>query len=1069
MWIVQLALRRPYTFVVMALLLVVGGVQAVRRAPTDLFPSVDIPIITVVWTYSGLSALQMEQQITLFSEFSLSGNVAGIRTLESTSYDGVSVIKLYLHDGEDVAAAIAQVTASSQTIMRRMPPGTQPPIILRSSATSVPILQMAVSSESASESEIFDFVNLRVRSMLSAIRGTRFPLPMGGKLRQIVVDVDPEALEARGLSVNDVAFAVAQQNLTLPTGTAKLGDEEYRVSTNASPEAIEALNDLPLRTPGGAVLRLRDVAWAHDGFAPQISIARHDGKRAVVLSVLKTGDASTTEVAARVKAMLPGLKASAPPGLRVEVLADESLFVLRAIDSLLVEGLVAALLTAAMILVFLGSWRSTLIVFVSIPLSVLAALLVLTAMGYSINTMVLGGLGLAVGILVDDATVEIENIHRNLVMGKPLERAILDGAQQVAVPAFVASLSIGLVFAAVFFLEGPARYLFIPLGLAVGFSVMASYLLSRTLVPTMVKYLLANERHGDGRGLFARLHAAFERAWERLRLGYLDTLEAALFHKGRVVVVVTLAVALAVGLATRVGRDFFPRVDGGQLRLHISAPPGTRLEATEAWFARVEDAVRELVPPQDLETMLAQLGLPQGYSLAVSDSPNLSSSDGELLVRFTPHRSRSTEHYQHLLREELGRRFPELSFYFSPGDIVSQVINFGVPSALSVQVTGQKRQETLAAARKLVRQLQAVPGVVDVRLHQVLDAPRLHLEVDRQRAAEAGLTLRDVANDLLLTISSSAQVAPNYWTDPVTFNSYPVVVMTPERRVDSVDALRGLGISGPRGVQQLGDLATLSRKATPVISSHVDVQPAFEVRADVAWLDLGSVAAQVTALAAQAQQGLPPGSKVLVRGQLDQMQLAFFGLFQGLALAVLLVYALMVINFQSWLDPFVMLLALPGAFVGIVVSLFVTGTTFSVSSLMGAVMAVGVATANSTLMVSFANDARAQGRTVLEAAMDAGRSRLRPVVMTALAMVLGMLPMALNLGEGGEQNAALARAVIGGLVGATAATLFLVPVVYSVLKGLGRPRERDEAEAGPAAEAELAAHPGRAAEGDVAP
>lgn len=1034
MWLVRLALQRPYTFVVLALLLVIGGVNVIRRTPTDLFPNVDIPVINAVWSYQGLSAQQMEQQITLFSEFSLAGNVSGIKKIESTSFDGVAVIRMELHEGEDVGAATAQVTAASQTILRRMPPGTQPPVIVRSSATSVPILQIAATSDTASEAEIFDFVNLRVRSAMSAVRGTRFPLPMGGKTKQIVVDVEPEQLKARGLSVNEVANAVAQQNLTLPTGSAKLGDTEFRVSTNASPEVIDSINELPIRLRDGSVIRVRDVAFAHDGFAPQTTIARYDGNRAVVLSVLKTGDASTIAVANEVKNMLPGLQASAPAGLKLTMLADESQFVVRSIESLLMEGLIATLLTATMILVFLGSWRSTLIIFISIPLSILSTLVIMRAMGHTINTMVLGGLALAVGILVDDATVEIENIHRNLAMGKPLTRAILDGARQVAIPAFVAALSIALVFAAVFFLEGPAKYLFVPMGLAVGLSVLSSYLLSRTIVPTLVKYLIANEKHG-GNGWFARFHHGFEELFEKFRLGYVALLEKALANRGTVLVMFSVAVAFAGALATRVGEDFFPRVDGGQLRLHVSAPAGTRLEETERHFARVEDAIREMVPPDELELLLAQIGLPSGYSLAVSDSTNTSSSDGELLVRFKPHRTKSTGEYQQLLREQLAERFPELSFYFAPGDIVTQVINFGLPSPISVQITGQKRVDTLAAARKVVAQLQHVPGIVDVRLHQVLDAPRLHLDVDRQRAASVGLSLRDVANDVLLTVSSSAQVSPNFWTDPVTLNSYPVVVQTPEVRVDSVEALSGIGLSTPRGVQLLGDLATLERKTTPVFTSHVEVQPTYEVRADVAWLDLGSVAGSVEKIADDIRPTLPPGSKIFVRGQVDGMRQAFGGLFVGLALAVLLVYGLMVINFQSWLDPFVMLLALPGAAVGIVVSLFLTGTTFSVSSLMGAVMSIGVATANSTLLVSFANEARLAGNlSAIEAALEAGRTRLRPVIMTAMAMVLGMAPMALNHGEGGEQNAALARAVIGGLFGATTATLFLVPVMYSVLK-----------------------------------
>ncbi len=1040
MWIVRLALRRPYTFVVMALLLVLIGIQVLRKAPTDLFPDVDIPVINVVWTYSGLSAQQMEQQLTLFSEFSLSGNVAGIRTLESTSYDGVSVIRVTLHQGEDVAIATAQITAVSQTILRRMPPGTQPPIIVRSSATSFPILQLAVTSESASESEVFDFVNLRVRTLLSAVQGTRFPLPIGGRFRQIVVDADPEALKGRGLSVSDLATAVAQQNLTLPAGTAKLGDTEFRVSTNASPEAIEAINELPLRTRDGSTLRVRDVAWAHDGFAPQTTIARVNGKRAVVLSVLKTGNASTTETAERVKAMLPGIRAAAPAGMTLSLLADESVFVTQAIESLLQEGLIAAALTALMILLFLGSWRSTLIVFVSIPLSVLMALLVLRAMGYSVNTMVLGGLALAVGILVDDATVEIENIHRNLGLKKPLTQAILDGAQQVAVPALVSSLSIGLVFAAVFLLEGPAKFLFLPLGLAVGFSVMASYLISRTLVPTLVKYLLANEEQGaqatvsGSSSVFKRLHLRFEHLWAVFAAGYFNWLNTVLHRRGAVLVTLAVAVGATSLLATRVGQDFFPKVDGGQLRLQIAAPPGTRIEQTEVYFARVERAIAEVIAEGDLESLVTQIGLPAGYSLAVTDSTNTSSSDGEIRIRLNPKRTQSTEAYQTQLRAMMAERFPELSSYFPPGDIVTQVINFGLPSPISVQISGAKRAETLEAAYAMVASLKRVTGLVDVRLHQVLDAPRLHLEVDRQRAAEVGLSLREVANDVLLTVSSSGQVAPSYWTDPVTFNAYPVVVQTPELKIDSVEALQSIGLDSPKGAQLLGDLATIGRKTTPVLTSHVDVQPTYEVRADLAFLDLGSVASEVETLAAQAQTKLPPGSTVRVRGQIEGMRQAFSGLSLGLLLAILLVYGLMVINFQSWVDPLVMLLALPGAAIGMTLSLFLTGTTLSVSSLMGAVMAIGVATANSTLLVSFANDERVRGQNALEAVLAAGRSRLRPVMMTALAMGFGMLPMALNLGTGGEQNAALARAVIGGLLGGTAATLFLVPVMYVMFK-----------------------------------
>lgn len=1024
------------------MLLVLVSISVLRRTPTDIFPTVDIPVINVVWTYGGLSARQMEQQITQFSEYSLAGNVEGIRTLESQSFDGVSIIRLYLHPGTEISTATSQVTAISQTILRRMPPGTQPPVIVRYNASSVPIMQIAFSSDTMSEAEVYDYVNLRVRSQLSAIRGVRFPLPMGGRVRQTVVDLDPEALRARGIAPSDVSLAIAQQNLTLPTGSAKIGATEFRVSLNSSPESIAALNDVPLRTRDGRVLFVRDVAFVHDGYAQQTAIARYDGRRAVVLSALKTGDASTTEVAARIRAMFPSIRAAAPPAIKMELLADQSTFVTRAIEGLLTEGLIAALLTAVMILVFLGSWRSTLVVFVSIPLSVLSALLVMRAMGHTINTMTLGGLALAVGILVDDATVEIENIHRNLAMGKPLTRAILDGAQQVAVPAFVASLSIGLVFCSVLLLEGPARYLFLPLGLSVGLSVMASYVLSRTLVPTMVRWLLPAEiaAHDQPPGIFGRAQHRFERGFEAVRGAYAVFLEKLLRHRARFLMVFVAIVALAGASIGAIGRDFFPVIDAGQIRLHVTAPPGTRIEQTERYFAQVEDAIKELIPPAERDTMLSQLGMPGGFTLAVTDSANISTADGELLLKLTRNRTHTTEHYRALLRTRLRERFPELQFYFQPADIVTQILNFGLPSPISIKLTGQNREATYRAARQVERELRAVRGVVDVRLHQVMDAPRLHVEVDRARAAEVGLTQRDVANDVLLAVSSSGQVAPNYWTDPNTGNSYPVVVGIPEHRISSVESISQLAIGSTSNGVTLGEISRIDRRSTPVNTSRTDVQPTFEVRADIAWFDLGRVEGPIDAIAQRAQRTLPPGGQVLVMGQIESMRSAFGGIGLGLGLAVLLVYALMVVNFQSWLDPFIILLALPGAAAGIVVSLYVTGTTLNVPSLMGAVMSVGVGTANSTLLVSFANSVRTSGKSAIESALEAGHTRLRPVFMTAMAMVIGMLPMALGHGEGGEQNAALARSAIGGLVGATFATLLFVPVAYSLLRAKSAPR-----------------------------
>ncbi|WP_434417548.1 efflux RND transporter permease subunit [Nannocystis pusilla] len=992
-------------------------------------------MISVVWTYTGLPAQQIEQQVTLFSEQSLAGNVADIQSIQSDSFDGVSVIRLFLQPDADVASAMAQATAVSQTIVRRMPPGIVPPIILRYTASSVPILQLAFSSDTLSEAEIYDHVNQRVRTMLSVVRGTRFPLPAGGKQRQITVDLDPAALRAHGVSPAEVSQTIAAQNLTLPTGAAKIAEREYRISLNSSPEAIAALNEIPLTGAAGRQLFVRDVAHVHDGYAIQTHIARRDGRRSVVLSVMKTGDASTTEVAERVKALVPVIRAAAPEGLEVELLSDQSTFVTRAIDGLLVEGVIAMVLTAAMILLFLGSVRATVLVAINIPLAVIIALLCLRGLGATINVMTLGGLALAVGILVDDATVEIENIHRNLAMGKRLTRAILDGAQQIAVPAFVASLCISIVFVSVVFLEGPARFIFLPMGMAVAFAVMASYLLSRTLVPTLAQYLLAeHEDHAPRRGLFARIHHGFEASFERLRARYVGLLAWALGRPRTVATLFAAVVAATVALAPFVGRDFFPQVDAGQVRLHVTAPPGTRIEETERWFSRVEDRIREIVPADQRESILDFIGMPSGYTLAITDSSNVGSSDGEILLTLAHERTLATADIVRELREVLPREFPELSFYFQPADIVTQILNFGLPSPIDVQVSGAQRDATLKAARSLEAELRAVPGVVDVHLHQIVAAPRLHVEVDRQRAHEAGLSERDVAANLLLMVSSSTQVSPTFWTDPKSNFAYPVAIQVPEHRVDSLAALQGLSLPTAADEQKLlVDVADFRRATTPVFVSHMNVQPTYNVRADVQDSDLGSAVAQIEAIVQKHREALPPGATIAVRGQAESMQVGFARLGVGLGFAALLVYALMVINFQSWKLPFIILMALPGAAVGIVFTLFATGTTFSIPSLMGAVMSIGVATANSILVVSFANELRPQGLSAAEAALTAGSVRLRPVLMTATAMFIGMLPMSLGLGEGGEQNAALGRAVMGGLAGATLATLGFVPVVYSVL------------------------------------
>jgi len=1065
MWIVKLALKKPYTFVVMSLLIALLGVGSIITTPTDIFPKVDIPVISVVWIYKGLPTPDMEKQLTTFSEYSISFGVSNIKNIESQTLSGISVIKIYFHPNADIAAAMAEVTAGSQTILRRMPPGTNPPLIVRYNASSVPILQLSVSSKSHSEADLYDYAIYRLRQQVSVVQGTRLPLPYGGKPRQIMVDLDSRALQANGISPQEVNAAINAQNLTLPTGSAKIGDRDYTVSLNSSPELVSALNDVPLKRVKDRTIFIRDVAQVHDGFQVQTSIVRRDGTRGVLATIFKTGDASTLEIAAKIKEMLPALRASAPPGVTLDLLVDQSTFVAKAIDGVLVEGLIAATLTALMILLFLGSWRSTLIVAVSIPLSILSALIALKALGQTINVMTLGGLALAVGILVDDATVEIENIHRNLAMGKSLVRAILDGAQQIAVPAFVATLSISIVFVSVVFLDGAAKFLFTPMALAVGFSVMASYLLSRTIIPTLVRFLLRAEiePHGkpDRPSVFGRIHGSFNRLFERLRDGYVAGLAWALGHRPRVFALFGVALVSAALLVPRVGRDFFPKIDAGQIRLHVTAPAGTRLEETERYFSRVEAAIVRLIPEGDREAILDNIGLPDGINLGIADTPTLSTADGEILVSLRHDRKGRTDDYIRRLREDLPREFPEVGFYFQPADIVTQILNFGLSAPIDIQVAGLNGEKTYRAAREIESRVARIRGAVDVHLHQVVDAPRLHLTVDRVRAGEVGLTQRDVASTVLVSLASSFVVQPSYWADPRTGINYPVAVQTPQHEVNSVESIETIPLSSPLlpSPQLLGDLAAIERKLMPVVANHSNIQPTFNVRADVQDRDLGSVSAEITKVVDEIRGTLPPGSSVTVRGQVESMNSSFVRLGIGVLFAAILVYFLMVVNFQSWTDPFIIITALPGALVGIVWMLFATQTTFNVPSLMGAIMTVGVATANSILVVTFANGRRLDGKNAVEAALDAGHARLRPVLMTALAMIIGMLPMSLGLGEGGEQNAPLGRAVIGGLLVATFATLFFVPVVFSFLS---RPRAAADPELlaydPPSAEAAASTH-----------
>jgi multidrug efflux pump subunit AcrB len=1049
MWIVRLALRRPYTFVVMSMLIVILGVLAIVRMPTDIFPNIDIPVVSVIWAYTGISPAEMADAVTIRSERGFTTTVNDIEHLESQSLPGLGIIRLFFHPTAKIEAAVSQLNAASQSSLRSMPTGMTPPSIIRYNASSVPILQLGLSSDTLSEQAVYDYGYNFIRTQMATVQGASFPLPYGGRPRQISVDLDPKALYAKNLSPMDVVNMLNAQNLIVPAGVARIGGQEYTVKLNSGPEIIEAFNNLPVKQSAGATIYLRDVGHVRDGYAIQTNVVRHNGSRGALLTVLKNGGASTLDIVDRIKRILPRVRSTLPSSLKVKLLFDQSIFVRSAIVGVLREATLAALLTALMILLFLGSWRSTLVVCISIPLSILTSLALLHLLNQTTNVMTLGGLALAVGILVDDATVEIENIHRNLGQRKPLVRAILDGAQQIAVPAFVSTLCICIVFVPVIFLTGAAKYLFTPLAMAVVFAMMASYLLSRTLVPTMVKYLLRSEAElyqsesgeiEESRpGLFGRIHHGFQSAFERMREGYRNLLAASLAHR-KVVAIAFGLLGIACGsLAPFIGTDFFPTVDAGQIRLHVRAPAGTRIEETEAYFAKVEDTIRRVIPAQELNDILDNIGLPySGLNIALSDSATVGPFDGEILVSLKPEEHGPTWDYVRELRQRLSREFPSLTFFFQPADIVGQILNFGLPAPIDVQIVGPNANaaRNYALARRIESRLARIPGAVDVHVHQVVDAPELRFNVDRTRADQLGLTQRDVSNSLLVSLSSSNQVAPNYWINPANNVDYPVSVQTPQYRVDSTEALLQTPIRGgsQKGPQLLTNLGRMQRGTTPSVVSHYDVQPLYDVYANVQDRDLGAVARDVQKVLGELQSDIPKGSFLEVRGQVATMKSSFVGLGMGMIFAILLVYFVMVVNFQSWLDPFIILMALPGAMFGILLMLFVTQTTINVPSLMGAIMSIGVATANSILLVNFANDLRVTGTDAIHAALEAGYTRLRPVIMTALAMVVGMLPMALGMGEGGEQNAPLGRAVIGGLLMATVATLFFVPVVYSVLR-----------------------------------
>ena len=1042
MWIVRLALQRPYTFVVMALLIVVLGGTAMTQMRTDIFPEIEIPVINVIWTYKGMESSELERRITTYSEYAFTSNVSEIKRIESQSLNGVAVIKIYFHPRVDIGTALSQVTSASQSIRALMPPGVQPPIILRFNASSVPIMQIGLSSETMSEEEVYDYGLYVLRTQLSTVQGLTMPTPYGGRERQVMVDIDPQRLQAKGISPKEVADAIGAYNLASPTGVARIDTHEYPVTLNNTPLSPESFNDIPLKIVNGATIYMRDVAQVRDGSQAQTTIVRRNGTRGALVTLLKNGSASTLDIVNQVNAMMPSIRASAPKNLRIDLLFDQSLFVTAALHGVVVESIIAGLLTAAMILLFLGSWRSTLVVAVSIPLAILSSIVMLYLLGHSLNVMTLGGLALAVGILVDDATVEIENIHRNVGLGKPLRQAILDGAEQIAGPTFVSTLTISIVFVSVLFLEGAPKYLFTPLALAVAFAMLASYLLSRTIVPTMVDYLLPAElAHGHGpasnAGFFGRIHASFEHGFERFRAAYAKLLEWNLHHRRTVFVVFAGVVASGAIALPWVGRDFFPTVDTGQFRLHVRAPAGTRIEQTERYFSEVENVIREMIPKQEVELVLDNIGLPnRTYAMAFGDSATTSMADGEILVALAHDRTHSTPEYMAMLRKELPKRFPQLTFFFQPADIVSQILNFGLPAPIDIQIAGMNRPQNYAMATEIAERIRTIRGVEDVHLHQVMNVPTLHIDVDQTRARELGFTQQDVANSVLVSLSGSGQVLPNYWVDPKMGISYLVETRTPTYRLDSVDAVNALPLTSQKshGLQLLSNVATVQRGVTPEVANHVNVQPTFDVYANVQARDLGSVATEINRVLDEYRAKLAPGNTIAMRGQVESMESAFLRLGLGIVFAAVLVYMLMVVNFQSWLDPFIIITALPGALVGIVWSLLLWNTTFSVPALMGTIMSIGVATANSILLVTFANEQRSEGKSAFDAALEAGSTRLRPVLMTAAAMIIGMLPMSLGLGEGGEQNAPLGRAVIGGLLVATVTTLLFVPVVYSLLR-----------------------------------
>ncbi len=1053
MSMVQLALKRPYTFIVMAILIVLGTPFALKNMATDIFPEINIPVISIIWNYNGLPAQEMGQRIAGQTERGLTTVVSDIEHIESTSLAGVTIVKVFFQPGVNIQTAIAQVVASVQTQVRQLPPGITPPLVIKYSASSIPVMQLALSSPTLAENALFDVAVNGLRPQLITVPGVASPFPYGGKVRVISVDLDTEALQARSLSPADVVNAVNTQNLILPSGTVKLGETEYTVRMNGSPGALSGLNDLPVRTVGGITTYLKDVAYVRDGFQPQTNVVRQDGLRGVLISVLKNGGASTLDIVSNVKALLPKAVQSLPPDVKVAPLFDQSVFVLAAIEGVVIEALIAAVLTATMVLLFLGNWRSTLIIALTIPLSILASILALYALGETLNLMTLGGLALSVGILVDQAIVTIENIERHMHLGKPLIPAIEVGAEEIGSAALVSTLCICIVFVPMFFLPGVARFLFVPLAEAVVLAMIASYFLSRTLVPTLVMMLMSDHATTDqGKpSLLQRVYRSFDAQFERVRRVYTLSISAALTHRGRFMALFFGFCALSCVIYPYLGRDFFPSVDAGQIRLHMRAPTGTRIEETTRIADAVESVIREIIPADQLDTILDNIGLPNsGINLSYSNAGTIGTMDAEILMSLKKGHA-PTDQFITQLRNELPKRFPNVEFFFQAADISTQILNFGLPAAIDVQFSGSDVVGNTALASELTRAIQKIPGAVDAHVHQRLDGPVVDLQMDRTRLQQFGLGATNVGQNVLIALSGSSQTAPAFWLNPQNGVVYNVVVQAPQYKIDSIDALLGLNIgsapnanSGANGValpttapQLLGNLVEAKAGRQMPIVSRYNIQPAVDVYVSVQGTDLASVAQQVQQLVDEIKPKLKRGNQVTLRGQVQTMQSSFIGLGVGLAMAVVLVYLLIVVTFQSWIDAAIIITALPAALAGIAWMLFVTGTTLSVPALTGAIMTMGVATANSILVVSFARQRREVGVAPLAAALEAGSTRIRPVLMTALAMIIGMIPMALGLGEGAEQNAPLGRAVIGGLLFATVSTLYFVPVVFaSIHQGL---------------------------------